>query len=312
VKALLMFLFLASSVWSQLRSGVVDTMVAGVANLPAQKIQPDDLIGVSVYDEPELTRTVRVGDDGSIGLPMLESRLAAAGLMPSQLEATIAEALRKNDILVNPIVTVTILEYSTSRTVSVIGAVRRPLTFSVVGTVRLLDALARAEGLNGDAGPDLLVTRAGTEFPERILLKDLIDGTNPKLNIVLEGGEDIRVPEACKIYVVGNVRKPGAFPVRDGSENTVLKLLAMVEGVTSYSAKQAYIYRAAGEGQPRQEIPLELKKILARKAPDVSLNADDILYVPDATGRRLAVAAVEKVALYGSGAAAAVIYAGAR
>jgi polysaccharide biosynthesis/export protein len=312
VRAFIGFVLLTSPSWGQIRPGVVDTTVANVANLPAQIIQPNDLIAVSVYDEPGLTRTVRVGEDGSIGLPMLESRIAAGGLMPSKLEDVIAEALRQDEILVNPMVTVTILEYSTSRTVSVIGAVRRPLTFPVVGTVRLLDALAKAEGLSADAGPELLVTRAGADFSERFLLKDLIDGTDPKLNIVLVGGEDIRVPEARKIYVVGNVKKPGAFPVRDGSENTVLKLLAMVEGVTPFSAKQAYIYRDAGDGQPRQEIPLELKKIMARKAPDVSLNADDILYIPDATGRRLAVTTLEKAAMFGSGAAAAVIYAGAR
>jgi polysaccharide export outer membrane protein len=312
VRALLGSLILASSIYGQIRSGVVDTNVAGVANLPAQKIQPEDLIAISVYDEPDLTRTVRVGEDGSIGLPMLESRIAAAGLMPSQLEAAIATALRDGEILVNPIVTVTILEYSATRTVSVIGAVRRPLTFPVVGTVRLLDALAKAEGLNSDAGPELLITRPGADFSERILLKDLIDGSEPRLNIVLEGGEGIRVPEARKIYVLGNVKKPGAFPVKDGSENTVLKLLAMVEGVTPYSTKQAYIYRSAGDGQPRQEIPLELKKILARKAPDVSLSPDDILYIPDATGSRIAITTLEKVAGFGSAAAAAVIYAGTR
>jgi polysaccharide export outer membrane protein len=312
VRALVGFCLVVSPLWGQLRPGVVDTTVAGVANLPAQKIQPDDLIAVSVYGEPELTRTVRVGEDGSIGLPMLDQRIAAGGLMPAKLEAAIAQALREGEILINPMVTVTILEYSTSRTVSVIGAVRKPLTFPVIGTVRLLDALAKAEGLNTDAGPELLVTRPGADFSERILLKDLIDGADSKLNIVLEGGEGIRVPEARKIYVLGNVKKPGAFPVRDGSENTVLKLLAMVEGVTPYSAKQAFIYRSAGDGQPREEIPLDLKKIMARKAPDVAVNADDILYIPDATGRRLALAALEKVALYGSGAAAAVIYAGSR
>ncbi len=312
VRALIGFMCLTSPIWGQIRPGVVDTTVAGVANLPAQKIQPNDLIAVSVYGEPELTRTVRVGEDGAIGLPMLENRIAAGGLMPAKLEDAIAQALKEGEILVNPMVTVTILEYSTTRTVSVIGAVRRPLTFPVVGTVRLLDALAKAEGLNGDAGPELLVTRPGADFSERIVLKDLIDGVDSKLNIVLEGGEDIRVPEARKIYVVGNVKRPGAFPVRDGSENTVLKLLAMVEGVTPYSAKRAYIYRAASDGQPREEIPLELKKIMARKAPDVSLSADDILYIPDNTGQRLALTTLEKVAGFGGAAAAAVIYAGTR
>jgi polysaccharide biosynthesis/export protein len=312
VKAAIASLLITIPTFAQVQSGVVDTNVAGVANLPAQKIQPNDLLAVSVYDEPELTRTVRVGEDGSIGLPMLKNRIAASGLMPAQLETAIANALQDGEILVNPVVIVTMLEYSSSRAVSVMGSVRKPLTFTVVGSVRLLDALARAEGLNTDAGPEVLISRPGAAFSERIVLKELMDGTDPQLNIVLEGGEEIRVPEARKIYVLGNVKKPGAFPVRDGSENTVLKMLAMVEGVTQYAAKQAYIYRAGEVGQPRQEIPLQLKRILARKAPDVGLNADDILYIPDATGLRMGLTALEKAAMIGSGAAAAVIYAGAR
>jgi polysaccharide export outer membrane protein len=72
-----------------------------------------------------------------------------------------------------------------------------------------------------------------------------MSGKDPSLNIVLEGGEEIRVPEALKIYVVGNVKKPGAIPVRDNSETTVLKLLAIVEGVTPYYQNIAWIYRQA-------------------------------------------------------------------
>jgi len=281
------------------------------ANLPAQSIGPNDLIAVSVYDEPALTRTVRIGADGAIGLPMLSTRINAAGLLPTELEATIAEALREGRILVDPVVTVTMLEYNSTRTVSVMGAVRKPLTFQVVGTVKLLDALAKAEGLSTEAGPAVLVTSTGAEESQRISLKDLLDGADPKLNLVLQGGEDIRVPEARKIYVLGNVKHPGALPVRDGSENTVMKMLALVEGVAPYATRQAYIYRTL-PGQPREEIPIELKKLLARKTPDVPLLPDDILYVPDATGRRLSLGALEKVLMFGSGAASAVIYAGVR
>lgn len=312
MKAVIVICFVTGAAWGQVRSGVVDSTLAGVANLPAQKIQGNDLIAVSVYDEPAFTRTVRVGADGNIRLPMLPTPIPAIGLLPAELEIAIAEALQKNEILVKPVVTVTMLEYNSTRTVSVMGAVRKPLTFQVIGTVKLLDALAKAEGLSDEAGPAVLVTRAGDDQSQRIKLQDLLAGADPKLNVVLQGGEDIRIPEARKIYVVGNVKKPGAVPVRDGSENTVLKVLAIVEGVAPYAAKQAYIYRSAGEGQPRQEIPIELKKILARKAPDFPLFADDLLYIPDATGRRLAVTSLEKVVLYGSGAASALIYAGVK
>ena len=55
------------------------------ANLPAQKIGANDLIAVAVYDAPEMTRTVRVGADGTIRLPMVKQRIQAAGLMPSDV-----------------------------------------------------------------------------------------------------------------------------------------------------------------------------------------------------------------------------------
>src|SRR5207244_2325646 len=66
----------------------------GGSNLPAQKIGPNDLLNISVYDAPELTRTVRVGADGLIRLPMLKRQIKADGLMPAQLESAIAEAVK--------------------------------------------------------------------------------------------------------------------------------------------------------------------------------------------------------------------------
>lgn len=80
------------------------------ANLPAQSVGPNDLIAVSVYDAPELSRTIRVGGDGYIRLPMLKRRVKAEGLYPADLEAAITRALQEEEILVNPFVTVTIAE----------------------------------------------------------------------------------------------------------------------------------------------------------------------------------------------------------
>src|SRR4051794_41095487 len=77
-------------------------------NLPAQAVGPNDLIAVSVYDAPELCRTVRVGADGLIRLPMLKQRLKADGLFPDELEVLITKALHEEEILVDPFVTVTI------------------------------------------------------------------------------------------------------------------------------------------------------------------------------------------------------------
>ena len=68
------------------------------ANLPAQPVGPNDLIAVSVYDAPELSRTIRVGTDGYFRLPMLKQRVKAQGLYPSELETAIAAALRQEEI----------------------------------------------------------------------------------------------------------------------------------------------------------------------------------------------------------------------
>jgi len=282
----------------------------GKANLPQQNIGANDLIAVSVYSAPELTRTIRVETDGSIHLPLLKNPVQAEGLLPRNLEAAIAAALIDEKILVDPVVTVTIVEYY-SRPISVAGAVRKPVTFQATGNVTLLEAIARAEGLSADAGLEILVRRP-QGLVRRIPVKALIDAADPDMNVPLAGGEEIRVPEASKIYVVGNVKKPGAFPVRDSADTSVLKVLALAEGLAPYAARLAYIYRRDPDGVSKKEIEIELEKIMKRKAPDVALTAHDILYIPDNSGRRAALSVLEKVVMFGSGAGAAAIYGSVR
>ena len=284
------------------------------ANLPAQPIGANDLVAVSVYDAPELTRTVRVSTDGFIRLPMLKQRVKTQGLMPNDLELAIAKALQDEQIIVDPFVTVNVAEYH-SHPISVAGAVKLPLTFQATGPVTLLEAITRAGGLAPEAGPEILVTRTqpgldGTSsaLVQRILVKGLINAADPALNIVLNGGEEIRVPESGKVYVIGNVKMPGAFPVGDGTESTVLKMLAMSQGLTSYAAKEAFIYRREGNGN-KNEIPIPLKLIMERKAPDTPLLANDILYVPENKRSRMTWGALEKALLVGGMMGAAAIYA---
>lgn len=284
------------------------------SNLPLQKIGPDDLLGISVYDAPELTRTVRVSADGTIRLPMLRQRIQAAGLLPSDLETGVAEALKKEDVFVDPIVTISVVEYR-SRPINVAGAVRLPLTFQATGTVTLLDALSRAGGLSETAGPEILVSQSqpgeGNSkvlLTRRVPVKGLIDEADPELNIRLQGGEEIRVPEFGKVFVVGNVKKPGAYAIKDTSESSVLKALAISEGLAPYATKMAYIYRQEGGKGNKNEIPIELENIMKRKSPDVPLLANDILYIPDNKGKRNLASAMEKAVMIGGGAAAASIY----
>jgi polysaccharide biosynthesis/export protein len=283
------------------------------ATLPAQKVGPNDLLWISVADCPELTRNFRVSGDGTLALPLLKQRIKVANEYPIDIETQLAEALIKDQILVTPVVTVSVAEYR-SVPVSVMGAVKRPVTFQAVGNMTLLDALTKAEGLSLDAGPEILVSKppSGTQsesaaLVQRIPIKGLIDEADPALNIRLYGGEEIRVPPAGRVYVIGNVKKSGAFPIQDGNDTTVMKVIALSEGLLPYSNKEAYIYRRESGRGDRGEIPIQLGRILDRKAPDVALQANDILYIPDNKGRRLTAQTLDRLAGFGTSTASGVL-----
>jgi polysaccharide export outer membrane protein len=277
------------------------------SNLPTQPVGPDDLLALSVYDSPELTRTVRVDANGNIRLPMLKDPIPVRGLVPSQVETMIAKSLTQGKVLVDPIVTVTIVEYQ-SRPVNVVGAVKNPLVFQATRPIPLLDAIARAGGMREDAGSDIVVSRQVVQdgkparITQTIPVRKLIDNADPSVNVMLHGGEEVLVPEALKIYVVGNVKKPGAYPVRNDEETTILQLLALSEGLAPYSAKVAYVYRRA-PGGTKTEVPIELAKIMKRKSPDVPLQANDILYIPDNKGQRLTAQTIDRLAGLGTATA---------
>lgn len=292
------------------KQGAAPVADTGIANLPGQPIGAFDLLSISVYDAPELTRTVRVSEEGFISLPMVGRKFLAAGQMPAELENAIAAQLKESGILVAPIVVVTVVEYA-SRPIAVVGAVKKPLTFQAAGRVTLLDAIARAEGLASDAGPEVLLSRPKAANAERELIRipvvELMHLARPELNYILRGGEEIRVPEAQKVYVVGNVRKPGAYAVRDGTPMTVLKVLALAEGLEKFARDQAYIYRAEGTGGARREIAVELGKLMNRKRPDETLQPEDVLYIPEAKGKKATIGALERAASFGASTASGVL-----
>jgi polysaccharide biosynthesis/export protein len=284
-----------------------------VYNLPSQPVGVDDLLAVSVYDSPELSRTVRVGSDGKIRLPMLKEKIPVRGKLASEIETAIAEELSNESILVDPVVSVSVAEYK-SRPVSVVGAVKSPVTFQALPGATLLDALTKAQGLTDDAGAEIIVTRMvggadgkNSEVTQRVPAKALMEKTDPLYNLPLFGGEQIRVPEAGKIFVVGNVIKPGAVAVHDTlGQPTVMKAIAVSEGLAPYANATAYIFRRDDASQ--DGIPIQLAKIMDRKSPDVPLQPNDILYIPTSKAKKMTLGALERVLTFGSAATTAVIY----
>lgn len=270
-------------------------------NLPLQPLGPNDLVSVAVLGVPELSRSVRIAEDGSLRLPLLPQPIPAAGKLPQQLESDIAAALRQNELVVEPVVSVTVAEY-VSRPVTVAGAVRNPTTMQSMPGMRLLEAISRAGGLSEDAGAEILLNnRSDANHPEhRILVKELMARQDEGSNPVLRGGDEIRIPRAPRIFIMGNVRKPGAILLVESSDSSVMKALALSEGLAPFASDEAYIMRPQPGSSQKQEIAVNLKTIMNRKSPDVALQADDIFFVPDNKTRRISSGVLDRLVSFGS------------
>ena len=172
----------------------------------------------------------------------------------------------------------------------------------------MVDALIRAGGLAADAGPEILVNKRSPSDPENapvstrhILARTLLSSETNEGNIVLTGNEEIRVPVAGRVYVVGDVKTPGSFPVQDLSDTTVLKALALTGGLGTYFSPEAYIVRRDEVSGAKRNIAIELKAILERKVADFPLLPDDILFIPDDTRRRQTATVLERLATVAAG-----------
>jgi polysaccharide export outer membrane protein len=235
----------------------------------------------------------------------LKESLAVSGLTPPAISDLVAQELVKSQILVQPVVSVQVLEYR-SHMVTVAGAVKHPGQVQVAGRMTLLDVLSAADGVSPEAGAVLILTTKHAEARVVIPLKKLLESPTVENNPVLTGGEEVRIPEAAKVYVMGNVKKPGVFTLHDAPTTSVLRVMAECEGTLPFSRGVAYIYRQDESGA-RAEIPVQLSALLARKSPDVPLLGSDVLYVPDNKGKRLGVGVLDRIAQFGTNSATRVM-----
>ncbi len=118
-----------------------------------------DLLSISVFDVPELTREVRVSQSGTISIPLVPTRLHVSGLTEMQAEQMIADVLQANGLVSHPEVGVMVKEHK-SRPITVVGAVQHPMVYQADSSVSLLEVLAEAGGVGNDAGDTIIVTRA--------------------------------------------------------------------------------------------------------------------------------------------------------
>ncbi len=260
------------------------------------------LIRALNFDEID-NKPVVIDSRGFINLPEV-GKLQAAGLSPDQLEAVLEDRLKK--YLVHPEVSVTVGEIHSQR-VSVLGEVRTPGVHTLQGDPTLFEVLSSAGGLQADAGYTVLITRqveqgpiplptahpddSGTFAVASVSITSIMTASNPKENIHIKPNDVITVPRGAIIYVIGAVHKSGGFLLNEHQSLSALRILSLAEGLDKLAAGQnSRIMRPIPGSGDHQEIPIDLKKILTGKTPDVPLQADDVLFVPvsasKATGYR--------------------------
>jgi polysaccharide export outer membrane protein len=281
---------------------------------------PGDEIMLHVIDLDEIPeKPVRIDPSGYLDLP-LAGRVEASGLTLEQLKASLAVKLAK--YITSPQISVNLTD-NQSRLVSVIGSVNSPGVHQLQGPRRLIEVISLAGGVRQDAGSRVIITRQakwgtlplpgvkvdGTEgFSTATLsLDSLLAANQPAQNILIMPNDVISIPKADLVYVVGDVKKAGGFQMASHDTMSVLQALSLSEGFgPSASPKSSKIMRPiANDPKKMDEIPVDIQKIFAGKAPDVALYANDVLFIPNSmaksSARRVAEAVLQAattVAIY--------------
>jgi polysaccharide export outer membrane protein len=246
-----------------------------------------DVLEITVYDEPDLDRKVRVSNRGYISFPLI-GNVKVAGLSAAQMEEKL-ESLLKRGYLINPQISVNISEYR-SNEIYVLGAVNKAGAYPLMGENNLLEALSRAGGIATTkegflASKELYIIREELSAEEgikyiRVDLNRLLAQGDLSLNIPLKGRDTIYVPQVDSIFVYGEVNSPGSYKLLE-KEVTVLEAVTRAGGLTKYAAaNRTKVIRY--EGGVGTTIKVDLKAITkgGDRRKDVVLKPGDVVIVP--------------------------------
>jgi len=256
-------------------------------------IGPEDLLEISVFEVEKLNKTVRVSSQGNISLPLL-GVLRVKGLTANQLERELRDLLAEK-YLQDPQVSVFIKEYRSQR-ISVMGAVEKPSAYEVTGGRTILDMLAMAGGLKEDAGHLLFLIRPPAvegesskaekdfvgESPRTFVIdiEELLVKGNLTVNLPVIHGDVINIPVSGKVFVGGEVWRPGGFPLK-GRRMSVSQAIVLAGGLKPQaSGSETKIFRYSEKGTGREILSVNVYAIQKGEEEDPSLKENDIIIVP--------------------------------
>jgi polysaccharide export outer membrane protein len=248
------------------------------------KLGVGDLIELNVFGVPDLSTKIRVSGSGDIYLPLIDY-VHVADLTTDEAQELIQKRLEDGGFVRGPHVSIFVDE-SASQAIVMVGEVNHPGAYPAIGDRRLFDMISAAGGLTEKAGRLVTIEHHGDagQKLELHLSSNLAEDTQS--NVEVFPGDTIIVSRAGIIYVVGDVNHPSGFLIEDNSLS-VLKALALAGGNTRTSAlSKTKILRQTPNGV--QEIPVNLKKVLYAKAPDLPMVRGDILFIPGSSAKAAA------------------------
>jgi polysaccharide biosynthesis/export protein len=260
----------------------------------AVRLGAGDLVEVNVYNVPELNTKARVSNDGTLYLPLIDY-VHVADLSLEEAQKVIEKRLDDGGFVKNPHVSIFISDYS-SQGITLLGEVGRPGIYPVVGDRKLFDLFSSAGGLSERASRTVTIThRNQPDKPQTIqLARNLTD--KPESNVEVRPGDTIEVQRAPIIYVVGDVGRPSGLLIDNGNL-TVLQAIALAGGPNrTAKLNGTRVIRKANGPNGMTEMTVPLKKMLRAQAPDMPLQANDILFIP-VSGTKMATAQAVSMAV---------------
>ena len=233
-----------------------------------------DLIVVTVFEAEELKTEVRVSARGFITLPLL-GQVKVEDLTVRQAE-TLIEDLYREKYIKDPHVSV-FIEENYSQRITLLGEIKNPGTYDYLSKQRLLDVLVLGGGLGEQAGRVVQIRRVDRgSGDQKVIMVDmdkLIEEGQSRLNIEINGGDVIFVPQSGVYFVDGAVRRPGSFPIRHNT--TVQEAVQTAGGLRPYGdPSNVFLVRNLPTGK-KEVIEIDLED---RAKGEIELKDRDVIF----------------------------------
>ena len=248
-------------------------------------IREGDIIQILVYNNPDLSMKLKVPPGGTITYPLI-GKITISGKQPAEIELAIKEALEK-EFFKSVSVTVLIEEYA-ARKIYVLGAVGKPGSYEIeVGQkLTFVQAISLAGGfLEGAAKENVKLLRLADQTRSLITLSfsEIEEKGKVGKDILLKHDDTIIVPSLRKIYILGNVNKPGAYSVPAEEWLTISKAIALAGGLTRIAAPSKIMLIRTPQKGKRTTVKIDVSTVLqgSTEVPDPDVEPGDIIFVPE-------------------------------